>query len=194
MFSDYSTQWQQFNKSYFSCKYTIFQWLTGRTEKYIKMKKCIICKTFYSYMMSFQHVRPEYAACWLTLCEYAGHVDAPEWRNGGEVSVLGSCGRVKMALQRLGEHGSSVVGHVDGSNSRVWSNTHHTHTHKRNIKQLTAASGCLSKTPKHSLCFVYLSYRKSIISYSCHDHHHWLWPPGSSTCMKIMSWLADRME
>lgn len=48
------------------------------------------------------------SVCELTLREHAGHVDAPERRDGGEVRFAPRCG-VKVPFQRLGEHGSPVV-------------------------------------------------------------------------------------
>lgn len=62
-----------------------------------------------------------------TLCEHAGHVDTPEWGDGGEVCFASGC-RVKVAFQRLGEDGPPVVWHVNGSDTRVWSTPVCSHT------------------------------------------------------------------
>lgn len=51
-------------------------------------------------------------ACLCTVSQHAGHVDAPERADDSEVS-LAACGRVKMALEGLGEDDASVIRHVD---------------------------------------------------------------------------------
>lgn len=102
-----------------------------------------------SFFLSHMGVHETLSECWLTLCEYTGHVDAPEWSNGCEVSVT-SCGRVKMALQRLGEHSSSVVWHINGSHTRVWAK--HTHTHSLKIGNfLQPQDVFFPMTPKHTM-------------------------------------------
>lgn len=153
-------------------------------------------KIFFLSHMSAHNTLSE---CWLTLCEYARHVDAPEWSNGREVSVT-SCGRVKMALQRLGEHSSSVVWHVNGSHTRVWAKHKHTHTHTLKIENFLQPQGFFSHdTQTHGgqryWTWVRSSFKMTIIHINRPSHHRdRYWPPGSSTCMNIMSWLADSME
>lgn len=75
----------------------------------------------------------KHRGCWPTLREYTGHVDAPEGTDGGEVRVT-SCGWIEMALQRLREHGSSVIWHIHGSNTRVCSIQY---THKQHRDTFT---------------------------------------------------------